>query len=294
MNVDEMRWFEDQVTQFKSVRPRYQQCATALESILEHATRALGVAALVQARPKTVPSFAEKVLRKRDKYRDPLRQLTDLCGARVIAQTKHDVEMVCHFIREYFLVDEANSLDVLERLRAAEFGYRSVHYVVQLKAGTFPNHDIPVEVPPAAYPDADQPMKAEIQVRTIAQHAWADIGHDRLYKSGFDVPSTWIRESARIAALLESTDEAFERLVAAIDAYSVGRGVAIKKERLHEQSDKQRKRIREEIEILEAVRRCHEDDERHALRIAQLATCLEDWQRVVELLDSGSGRIRRC
>jgi ppGpp synthetase/RelA/SpoT-type nucleotidyltranferase len=179
MNDDEMRWFEEQVSQFKNVRPRYQQCAAALENILEQATRAVGVAALVQARPKTLPSFAEKILRKRDKYRDPLRQLTDLCGARVIAQTKQDVETVCRFIREHFLVDEANSMDVLERLRAAEFGYRSVHYVVQLKAGTLPNRAIPVEVPPEAYPDADQPMRAEIQVRTVAQHAWADIGHDR-------------------------------------------------------------------------------------------------------------------
>ena len=57
---------------------------------------------------------------------------------------------------------------------------------------------------------------AEIQVRTIAQHAWSDIGHDRMYKTDCDIPDFWKRESNRIAAVLEDVDDAFSRLVKGI------------------------------------------------------------------------------
>jgi ppGpp synthetase/RelA/SpoT-type nucleotidyltranferase len=298
MDKLEMQWFDSQVKEFKQVQKRYGRYAVVLQDILVQASRQLDVAAIVQVRAKTIRSYAEKILRKKDKYRDPVRQLTDLCGARVIAQTHDDVETISRFVRAHFQVDEANSLDVSERLQAAEFGYRSVHYVVQLKPNLFPTNRIRVKIPHDLYCDADQPMKAEIQVRTIAQHAWADIGHDRIYKSGFDVPKAWLRESARIAALLENADQAFERLVTAVDAYSVGRGVPIKKERLHEQSDQHRMRIREEMEILEAVRCYEDDDDQHALRIAQLATCLQEWDRIVELLrpfaERGNSALLTC
>jgi ppGpp synthetase/RelA/SpoT-type nucleotidyltranferase len=56
-------------------------------------------------------------------------------------------------------------------------------------------------------------LPAEVQLRTMAQHAWSDVGHDRIYKSAFEVPADYKRQNAEIAALLEAVDEAFSNLV---------------------------------------------------------------------------------
>ena len=62
--------------------------------------------------------------------------------------------------------------------------------------------------------------KAEIQVRTFLQHAWASISHDNLYKNQFVAPDEWHREMARLAAVLEEADKGFAQFVARLDAYS--------------------------------------------------------------------------
>src|SRR5204863_6292056 len=108
--------------------------------------------AIIQSRAKTVASYAGKILRK--KYKDPLSEVTDLYGARVIVQLPSEVQAVCQAVRQHFVIDEQNSLDALSRLRVAEFGYRSVHYVVRLP------HD---DVRGLRLPLAAQSLRGEIQ-----------------------------------------------------------------------------------------------------------------------------------
>jgi len=55
-------------------------------------------------------------------------------------------------------------------------------------------------------------MKCEIQVRTILQHAWAEIEHDLVYKSPADIPFRVRRRFASLAGLLEIADREFESL----------------------------------------------------------------------------------
>src|SRR4051794_15601141 len=136
MSID-LQWFDDQVGKYTKIEPRYARYAGTLRDVLEAAARKIAPHAIVQVRPKGIASFAEKILRKRDKYADPVNQLTDLCGARVIAHTRAEVEAICAFIRSHFEIDEENSLDSADRLRANEFGYRSVHYIVQFVPGGF-------------------------------------------------------------------------------------------------------------------------------------------------------------
>jgi ppGpp synthetase/RelA/SpoT-type nucleotidyltranferase len=267
MGID-LVWFDKQVDEFKKVeRPRYETYAGTLKAILEHATRTFAPLAIVQVRAKTVPSFAEKVLRKRDKYNDPVRQLTDLCGGRVIVHTKGEVEAICAFIRKHFEIDEANSLDSADRLRASEFGYRSVHYIVSISPEKAAAVAFPVSTPKEVLG-----LKGEIQVRTIAQHCWADIGHDRVYKSAFEVPDKWVRESARAAALLEDVDETFARVVQGLETYRASYGAYMTEQEL-----------KDEIAILETVQKHGGSDDQLALacRIARMAITLQDWNKVV-------------
>jgi len=54
------------------------------------------------------------------------------------------------------------------------------------------------------------PLKAEIQVRTLLEHAYADIGHDLTYKTDVKVPDRVHRSFSALAAILESADHEFQ------------------------------------------------------------------------------------
>ena len=205
-------WHHHQVRCFaEEERPRYVVYAETLKKILEAALARHASVGFVNVRAKASASFAEKAMRKADKYRDPVKQLTDLCGACVIVGRLDEVEEMCRFVRANFAVDEANSLDAASRLRESEFGYRSVHYVVQVKQREILGVRVPLE--------EIGERKAEIQVRTVLQHAWAAITHDRLYKSTFHPPEILQRAAHRLAAQLEDADMALNVFEREMQAY---------------------------------------------------------------------------
>ena len=208
-------WFVQQVEHYAQVRKSYEALAGVLESFLKRGVKPICPSAIVQARAKETTSFAEKILRKPETFagKDAVAEATDLCGARVIAHFESEIEPIARFVREHFIVDEANSQDTFVRLRASEFGYRGVHLIVELRRDRSPATELSARDRKSLLG-----LKAEIQIRTIAQHAWSDIGHDRLYKSAFNVPETFQRDAARIAALLEGADDAFSRMAAGIDS----------------------------------------------------------------------------
>src|SRR5512140_2059384 len=137
----ENEWACEQNEKYRLVRPRYAAFARTLQDVLENAVKRAAPLAIIQTRPKAIPSFAEKAIRKKNKYRDPLVRMTDLCGGRVITQTLTEVQAVCEFIEKHFVIDAENSVDVSERLKPSEFGYRSVHYMVQVKRGVLRNQE---------------------------------------------------------------------------------------------------------------------------------------------------------
>lgn len=269
-------WVSAQVTCFARERPRYVHYATALREVLQRACEERGVVAVTQARAKALASFAEKALRKADKYPDPARQLTDLCGARVVAYTQADAEAVGAFIRENFRVDEANSQDVRTRLKAEEFGYRAMHYVVQLRRDAPFVSAILDELRARDHTNYWRQIgerRAEIQVCTLLQHAWAAIYQDRVYKTELAIPERFRRDLARVAALLEGADREFGRVVATLDGYREQYSAYMKPAE-----------IRQEIEKLELVRACDAGNAGLAHRLARLALAIEDWEKAARTL----------
>ena len=269
-------WVATHVDRYAKVQEHYKLFADVLAKVLGTAARKLAPLAIVQARPKSIPSFAEKIIRKRHLYKDPLADMTDLCGGRVIAHTAEQVHAVSKFIEQHFTIDWDNSDDVSQRLRPAEFGYRSVHYIVSFKPGEFPSKDIPVEIPEVLFrgtDPADRALKAEIQVRTILEHAWADISHDMAYKSGFKVPARILRDFAAVAAVLEGTDREFARIHDGLRAFASEYGRYLKPEEIHA-----------EIEQLDLVLGYDRENAELATRIATLAMAVGDWQKAVDVL----------
>jgi ppGpp synthetase/RelA/SpoT-type nucleotidyltranferase len=274
VDMNDTDWTRGQVDEFKKRLANYQIFAKTLGQVLERAARKYAPMAIVQTRPKSVVSFAEKCQRKKTKYRRPVDQLTDLCGARVIVHTAEEVRAVSAFIERSFLIDEENSVDVSQRLKPAEFGYRSVHYIVSFKSGVFPNKDVDVDIPAVLLDDGQFPnRRAEVQVRTILEHAWADIVHDRSYKSAFRVPAKWEREFAGVAAMLESADKSFERILEGLRIYAASYGAYMTEEEM-----------RKEMALLEIVLEYDPDHAELAGRVGKLAITLGDWPRAVEVL----------
>jgi len=147
----------------------------------------------IESRTKTVKSFVEKVTSK-GKYANPLEEMTDLVGLRVIVYYPDDVRAVGTLIEREFDIDWANSSRRGEDDPPDRFGYRSDHYIVRTPAE-----------------ERFAGLRAEIQVRTVMQHAWAAVDHRIRYKAD-DLPRDLSRRLFRLNALLEIADEQFASL----------------------------------------------------------------------------------
>jgi len=236
-NKVDSQWHERQVLLYAgesdgkpSEKCRYKLYADTLAAILTAACELHAPDGIVSAREKSVASFAEKAARKAHKYDDPVHQMTDLCGARVIVNTLDQMNLVCDFIRRHFKIDEANSHDASSRLNEDQFGYGSYHFVVQIERPEILGVPTPKEI-------REREFKAEIQVRTVLQHAWAAITHDRLYKSEFVPPARLRRLAHRQAALIESADVALNDFENDMQAYLGGYAAYLKPDALEKEVD---------------------------------------------------------
>ncbi|HCA17223.1 MAG TPA: hypothetical protein DEO64_08835 [Alcaligenes faecalis] len=191
------------IDRYREKRPIYESLSQRLRHLLHDIVKENGIELhAIEARAKTLDSFAEKTNRPGKAYTNPLEEIVDLCGLRVILYYQEDVDRLSDILREEFNVDHLRSVDKRDELRSDQFGYISVHLVCQLQENR------------AALPEwrAYRGLHAEIQVRTVLQHAWASISHALQYKREFEVPEQFSRQLMRIAGLLELSDEQFSAL----------------------------------------------------------------------------------
>ena len=162
----------------------------------------------ISSRLKSRGSLAKKVERKGTSYSD-LSDVTDLAGLRIVTYFSDQVDEIAGLIESEFQLDHHNSIDKRADLDPDRFGYLSLHYVVSLS----PSRAALTEYRALAG------LKAEIQIRSILQHAWAEIEHDLGYKTATEVPRPVRRQFARLAGLLELADGEFVSIRHALDEY---------------------------------------------------------------------------
>ncbi|ARU87464.1 GTP pyrophosphokinase family protein [Pseudomonas sp. M30-35] len=189
---------EQACVEYTRVRPDYVSYTSKVQTLFEDLLRVNEIDYhLIESRVKDVSSFRDKISRASKAYSDPLRELTDLGGIRIITYYQADVDDIAKCIRQQFEVDQHNSIE--HSPDGAEFGYRSAHYVVQILA-------VRAKLPEwGGFAD----FKLEIQVRTVLQHAWAAISHKLQYKHEDDVPQKLRRKLFRLSALFELADDEF-------------------------------------------------------------------------------------
>jgi len=160
----------------------------------------------VTGRTKSVASFAAKADRTVDGgrvYSDPLEQITDQIGVRVITYLCSDVSAVADLLDDQLAVLDDRDLGQ-ETASEGRFGYASRHLLVALDSS---------RSAPASY-EPLRGRRAQVQVRTVLQHAWAEFEHAIRYKG--TIPEEHAPDLDRrftlAAGLLELADREFSMI----------------------------------------------------------------------------------
>jgi ppGpp synthetase/RelA/SpoT-type nucleotidyltranferase len=162
---------------------------------------------LVTARAKTLESVTTKLLFKN--YAEPAKAVTDLIGVRIITYYGEQVDRIAERLRDAMTVDKTNSWDKRQDLIDGQrFGYRSVHVVGKLNIA---NSSKPAW-------SALKGRVFEVQIRSVLDHAWAEVEHEIVYKAGSQFPVEYKRRFSAVAGAFEILEHEILRLKEDADA----------------------------------------------------------------------------
>ena len=171
--------------------PRFREVEAQVKDTIKRTLADAGLlVAVIESRIKSYDSLAGKLELKGHKYKS-LAGLTDILGLRVITFYIDDVDKVASAVERLFTIDWENTVDKRKIHEIDSFGYLSLHYICSIP---------------------DFPYRFEIQMRTLLQHAWANMDHDTGYKSGVEIPRRYLRNMSRLAGMLELVDDEFSKI----------------------------------------------------------------------------------
>lgn len=161
--------------------------------------------AAVEPRVKDDAKLVEKAFYRSKPYTNPYDDITDKVGTRFVVLLGSDIETVVDVLQA--VPDWTFSLDrdyeEEQKKNPVAFDYAAKHFVVR------PTKNIEIEglVIAAGTP-------CEVQIKTILQHAYSELTHDTIYKPQIDATPTMRRNAAKSMALLEATNDYFEKVAA--------------------------------------------------------------------------------
>jgi ppGpp synthetase/RelA/SpoT-type nucleotidyltranferase len=164
-------------------------------------------------RVKETDSFLEKALIRKRKT-SPLTEITDQVGVRFVVLLLEDIDRIGSIVKSDRWLWQKDRDHEQERLEKPDyFAYQSDHYVI-----TTIN---PIDYGGMIIPPG---FSCEIQIRTILQHAYAEMAHSSDYKPSIHLPEEdkkrVKRSLAKGSALIETTDEVFREIKNRLHEYS--------------------------------------------------------------------------
>lgn len=163
-------------------------------------------------RVKKVDSLIQKAfVTKAGKYKDPYNEITDKVGTRFVVLLSSQLEELKNIVEnsEYWEASFDRDFKKEKDEEPYVFGYQSYHYVVKsiLKV-PYADQQIPKGIP------------CEVQLRTLLQHAYAEMTHDTIYKTNIRREPEVHRIIAKSMALMETTDDLLVQAKEQIDEAS--------------------------------------------------------------------------
>ncbi|WP_303312684.1 GTP pyrophosphokinase family protein [Hymenobacter sp. BT730] len=199
MTVDERKLLSD----FISIKNALNNWGDFVDSkVIDIVNSVYSGTNFIQMRPlhrcKNEQTFIKKALYRDKGYKSPLLEIEDKVATRVVLLTSDNVYQVTALLTE--CSDWAHKISK-DTKRISEdnpnlFDYQSVHLVVWPK-GTFDS-----QVDSAL-------LTCEIQIRTLLQHAYAEVTHDSVYKGPYQNDNSIKRQLSKCMALMETTDDMF-------------------------------------------------------------------------------------
>lgn len=153
-------------------------------------------------RPKNEVSFISKALyKKRAKpYTNPLLDIEDKVGTRIVMLTSSDIDEVATLLmaHEGWRIKKDRDPNIEMHNAPYMFDYQSIHLIVRPleNSSKFPENVVNL-------------LACEVQIRTLLQHAYAEVSHDSTYKGPYRNDREIQRKMAKSMALMEATDDYF-------------------------------------------------------------------------------------
>ena len=190
--------------EYRERYPALKKLAERLEEHLSGIVEPYPRVDRVIARAKTVESFLAKAAKTeagKRKYTDPLAQIQDQVGARLVTFYQTDVEPLRGRVLEFLGAIEDKQV-VPDSVR--EFGYEGHHFILFIPEDVF-DDSIDREASPTFF---------ELQIKTLFQHAWGEADHDLAYKPSEPLSPEDRRKVAFTAAQAWGADNIFSELAA--------------------------------------------------------------------------------
>ncbi len=151
---------------------------------------------------KSDDSILKKAFYRDKKYKDPLKEITDKVRTRIVVTSKKEQDLIKDAIisnKEVWSIVEIKD-EYSFNLDAEKFSYCAVHVLLRPLSVIFIDEIIEEDL---------DLYVCEVQLKTLLQHAWAQISHDTIYKGEFEYDNDLKRIMAKSMALMEITDEYF-------------------------------------------------------------------------------------
>ena len=151
----------------------------------------------IKSRIKTPRSIINKLKRRGFPItlQSMMENLNDIGGIRVISPFIEDIYVVADMLIRQDDLALIERKDYIENPKPN--GYRSLHLILQV---------------PIFLSDRTQPVRIELQLRTIAMDFWASLEHQLRYKADVEVPAYISDDLKACADVIAATDEEMQRI----------------------------------------------------------------------------------
>lgn len=150
-------------------------------------------------RIKADQSILDKAFTRKS-YEDPYNEIEDKVGVRFVVLLTEDVKKIVNILKNEPSWSAINARDYEQEKedKPLLFAYQSMHYILRpITEIEYNGLKIPTNTP------------CEVQIRTLLQHAHAELTHDEMYKSQKKIKPSTHRIVAKCMALIETTDSFF-------------------------------------------------------------------------------------